>query len=130
MAAFTAAVRNSQIDWFTGKTTPATVATRYITTSLGDLQAGGTENIATITGSSNRIAITTAMAAAAAGSAANTAIITFTASAVGAATVTWVAIYDSLTVGTILGSAAVTSKSVNIGDSLTIQIGNLTVTIT
>jgi hypothetical protein len=130
MAAFVATSLNSMVDWFTGKTTPAAVATRYLTTYSGDPQGAGTENIATITGSANRIAITAAMAAAAAGSSSNTSILTITASAVGAATVDFIAIKDALTAGNTTGSVAVTSKSVGIGDSLTVQVGNLTISIT
>jgi hypothetical protein len=130
MADFVAGVRNSMLDWFTGKTTPAAVANRYITTFNGDPQGAGSENINTITGSANRQIITTKMAAAAGGSAASNADIVFTAAAVGAATVDFVAVYDAITGGNLMGSAAVSSKSVGIGDSLSILSGNLTVAIT
>lgn len=130
MAAFVATVRNTMLDWLTGKTTPAAVATRYITTFNGDPQSGGTENINTLTGSANRVNMTTAMAAAAAGSAASNADITFTASAVGAATVNFVAEYDAITGGNLLASVAVTSKAVGIGDSLKILSTFLTFSIT
>jgi hypothetical protein len=130
MADFTASVRNTMLDWLTGKTTPTAVATRYITTYNGDPQSGGTENIATITGSANRIAITASMDAAASGSAASNADLTFTNSAVGGATVDYVAIMSAITGGTVMASAAVTSKSVGVGDSLKILSGNLTVSIT
>jgi hypothetical protein len=130
MADFVASVRNTMIDWLTGLTTPAAVGTRYITTFNGDPQGAGSENISTLTGSANRQDMTTAMAAAAAGSGASDTDITFTASAVGAATVDFVAVYSAITGGTLLASAAVTSKAVGIGDSLKILSGNLTVAIT
>lgn len=130
MADFTAGTRNSMIDWLTGLTTPAAVGDRYITTFNGDPQGAGSENISTLTGSANRQIITSKMAAAASGSGASNADIQFTASAVGAATVDFVAIYSAITGGTLMGSAAVTSKSVGIGDSLTILSGALTVAIT
>lgn len=131
MADFTAAVRNAQLDWLTGLTTPAAVATRYITTFNGDPQGAGTENISTLTGSANRQDLTAAMApAAAAGVAVNDTDVTFTSSAVGAATVDYVAIMSAITGGVVMASAPVTSKSVSIGDSLKILIGNLTVAIT
>jgi hypothetical protein len=117
------------IDWFTGKTTPAAVATRYITVFNGDPQGAGTEVISTLTGSANRQAITASMGAAAAGAAASTANIVFTAAAVGSATVNFVAIYDALTAGNLLGSVAVASKTPAIGDSLSILSPNLTVSI-
>lgn len=129
MAAFVAGVRNTQIDWLTGKTTPAAVATRYITTFNGDPQSGGTENINTITGSANRQAITAAMGAASGGSAVSGSDITFTNSAVAGATVNFVAEYDAITGGNLMASAAVSSKTVGIGDSLKILAGNLTFAI-
>ena len=130
MADFTATVRNTMIDWLTGVTTPAAVATRYITTYNGDPQGAGVENIATITGSANRQPITASMAAAVGGSSASNADITFTNAAVGAATVDYVAIMSAITGGSVMASAPVTSKSVGVGDSLKILSGALTVGIT
>ena len=129
MADFTATVRNTMIDWLTGITTPAAVATRYITTYNGYPQGAGVENIATITGSADRQPITASMAAAVAGSSASNADITFTAAAVGAATVDFVAIMSAITGGSVMASAPVTSKSVGVGDSLKILSGALTVGI-
>jgi hypothetical protein len=130
MAAFTATPRNAMIDWYTGKTTPVAVATRYISIWNGDPQGAGTEVISTITGSANRQPITASMAAAAAGSAASIANIVFTASAVGSAVVNFIAIHDAITAGNITGSVGVTSKTPNVGDSLSILTGNLIVSIT
>lgn len=131
MADFVASTRNTMIDWLIGKTTPATVATRYITIFNGDPQGAGSEVINTVTGSSNRIDLTTPMGTASAGSATNSSVITFTSSASGAATVDYVAIYDAQTAGNLLASAAATaSKSVTSGDSLTIAASGLTVSIT
>jgi hypothetical protein len=129
MADFTAAVRNSMIDWLTGLTTPAAVATRYVTVFDGDPQGAGTEVINDITGSANRQDLTTAMAAASGGSGASDTDVTFTNSAVGAADVDYVAIYSAITGGTLLASTQVTPKSVGIGDSLKILSGQLTVAI-
>ena len=130
MADFTASPRNAMLEWLVGNTTPAAVATRYITTFLGDPQGAGVENINTLTGSSNRINMTTAMGTASAGAIASDTNISFTASASGAATVNFVAVYDAITGGNLLASVAVTSKSVAIGDSLSILSGNLTFGIT
>jgi hypothetical protein len=129
MAAFTVTPRNAMIDWFDGKTTPAAVATRYITVFNGDPQGAGTEVISTLTGSANRQALTANIGAAAAGVATLTTNIVFTAAAVGSATVNFVAIYDALTLGNLLGSVAVTLKTPAIGDSLSILAPNLTVSI-
>lgn len=130
MADFVASTRNTMLDWLTGLTTPAAVATRYITVFNGDPQGAGSEVINTITGSANRQDMTTAMAAAAAGSAASDTDITFTNSAVGSATVDYVAVYSAITGGTLLASTQVTSKSVSVGDSLKILSGQLTFAIT
>jgi len=130
MPDFTASPRNAMLDWLVGNTTPAAVATRYITTYNGDPQGAGSENISTLTGSANRINMTTAMAAAASGSAASDTDIVFTASASGSVTVDYVAVFDAITGGNLLASAAVTSKSVGVGDSLSILSGNLTFSIT
>lgn len=130
MPAFVADVRDTMIDWLTGLTTPAAVATRYITTYNGDPQGAGSENIATITGSANRIDVTAAMAASSGGNAANDTDIVFTASAAGSAVVDFLAIFDAITGGNLLASTAVTSKSVTTGDSLSITTGNLTFAIT
>lgn len=129
MADFTAATRNAQVDWLTGKATPAAVATRYITTFNGDPQGAGTENIAAITGSANRQPITAAMDAASGGTAANASDITFTNSASGGGTVDFVAIMDAITGGNVMASTAVASKTVSAGDSLKILAGALTAAI-
>lgn len=130
MADFTAAIRDSMLDWLTGEASPAAAATRYITVFNGDPQGAGSEVINTITGSANRQNMTTAMAAASGGSAASDTDITFTASAVGAATVDYVAVYSAITGGTLMASTAVSSKSVGIGDSLKILATQLSFAIT
>lgn len=130
MADFVATAINEMLDWLDGVADPPTVGTRYITTFNGDPQGAGSENINTITGSSNRVAITANMAVASGGSAVSNGDITITASAVGSATVDYVAIYDAQTAGNLLASTAVTSKSVSPGDSLTILSGDLSFTIT
>lgn len=130
MADFVATSINAMLDWLVGNATPAAVATRYITLFNGDPQGAGSEVINTITGSANRQNMTTAMGDAAAGAVASDTLITFTSSAVGAATVDYVAVYSAITGGTLMASTAVTSRSVGVGDALTIQIGALTFTIT
>lgn len=130
MADFSVASINTMLDWYSGVASAPAAATRYITIFDGEPGAGGTEVISTITGSANRQDMTTAMAAAVSAAAANDTLITFTAAAVGAADVDWVAIYSAITGGTLMGKAAVTPKSIGIGDSLTIQVGALTMGIT
>jgi hypothetical protein len=129
MAEFTNSIINTMLDWLTGKTTPAAVAGRFITVFNGDPTSGGTEVIATISGSANRQALTANMGNAAAGVATSTGLITFTNNAAGGATVNFVAIYDAITGGNLMAYTAVTSKTVVAGDGLTIPIGNLTIAI-
>lgn len=131
MAEFVATtVINPMLDWLVGNGDPSATATRYITTFNGDPQGAGSENINTLTGSANRIDLTTAMAAAATGSVTSDTLITFTASAAAGATVDYVAIYDAQTAGNLLASTSVTSKTLTTGDSLTIPIGSITFSIT
>lgn len=130
MAEFVASAINDMLDWLTGIADPAATATRYITTYNGDPQGAGSENISTLTGSANRINMTTAMAAASGGSAASDTDIVFTSSASAGATVDYVAVFDAQTAGNLLASTAVTSRTVLTGDSLSILSGDLTFAIT
>jgi len=128
MSAFVATVTsNIMINWMTAQATPAATATRYITIYNGDPQGTGTEVISTVTGSSTRPSIT--FAAASGGSASSNATVTFTTNAAGGATVDHVAIMTAATSGNIMASAAVTSKTITAGDSLSIASGNATVQI-
>jgi hypothetical protein len=130
MSDFVASARDEMLDWLTGVDDPSVTGTRYITIFDGDPQAGGSEVINTVTGSANRQNMTTAMAAASGGSQASDTDITFTASAVGGADIDYVAVYSAQTGGTLLASAAVTPKTVGIGDSLKILATQLTFAIT
>lgn len=128
MAAFSNIAADYMLDWIVGKTTPAAVATRYL-----DALNSGTSQMTAMTGSANRIAIAAATyftSAAAASAIASTADITFTASSSGAATVNQVALYDAITGGNQYALAAVTTKTLSVGDSLKITTGNLTFSIT
>jgi|SRR5208282_5408267 len=119
---------NVMLNWMTGNNNPAAIGTRYVSIWNGDPQGAGSEVTNTVTGSSTRPSM--AFAAAASGSAASNATTTFTASAAGAATVDHVALHSASTgTGNILASAAVTSKSISIGDALSITSGNCTVSI-
>jgi hypothetical protein len=130
MAVFTATVSSTMLNWLTGNTTPAAVATRYITVFNGDPQGAGSEVISTLTGSANRIAMTAAVPTTATNTVSSNADIVFTTSAVGSSLVTHVAVYSAITAGTLYASAAVTaSKTPAIGDGLRILSGNLTFTI-
>jgi len=124
MSAFTVSPRNAMLDWLVGNANPAATGTRYITTFLGDPQGVGVENIFTLTGSNNRIDMTTAMAASASGVCLSDATITFTNSAAANTSINYVACYDAITGGNLLASAQVVQKDVTTGDSLQILAGN------
>jgi hypothetical protein len=118
------------LNWLTGNTTPAAVATRYISVWNGDPQGAGAEVISTITGSGNRINMTAAVPSTATNTAASNLDLVFTTAAVGAATVSYVSINSAITVGTLYASGPVTTpKSVAIGDGLRIVSGSLTIAI-
>lgn len=130
MADFVASVRDEMLDWLTGIADPPATATRYITVFNGDPQGAGVEVISTITGSANRIDMTTAMVVASSGGAASDTDITFTNQAVDDADVDHVAVYDAITGGTLLASAQVNERHIVVGDSLKILIGALSFGIT
>ena len=129
MAAYTTTVTSAWLNWVSGNTTPSAAATRYITTFNGDPQSGGTENISTITGSANRINMTTAVPTTATATVSSNADIVFTTSASAGATVNYIAIYTAITGGTLLASASVTSRTLVTGDGLKIPSGSLTLSI-
>lgn len=130
MGAFVAAnCSNVQIDWMTGKATPAAIGTRYVSIWNGDPQGAGTEVTSTVTGSATRPSIT--FAAASGGSASSDATVTFTANASGTATINYVALHSASTgTGNVLASCAVTAKNITPGDSVSIASGSATVQIT
>ena len=130
MGAFTNTTSDYMLDWLVGKATPPAVSTRYITTFNGDPAGAGSENINTLTGSANRINLTTAFgSSAAASSTANTALITFFTAASGTGTVDYLAVYDSLTGGNMMASCGITAKLMGLGDGLAINIGQCTFSI-
>lgn len=130
MPEFVATAIDEMIDWLTGVNDPPATGTRYLTTYNGDPQGAGTENINTLNGSPNRIAITSSMAASSGGTGSSDTDIVISASAAGAVTVDYVALFDAQTGGNLLASTSVTSKSIGIGDSLSVPSGNLSFTIT
>lgn len=133
MGEFTDASKNEMVDWLTGKDDPAATGTRYLAVYDGDPQGAGTEVTGTLTGGTTRPTLTSAMAAASSGSAANTSAIEVAAAADDAADATHWAIMDSATVGegTVLASEALAaSQSIAAGNPVSFEIGDLTVSIT
>jgi hypothetical protein len=111
------------LNWLVGYS-GMTQATHYITTSYGDLQTTGTENLSLLTGYPNRVNLTAAFASGASSSAtANTAIITFFLSAISAGTVDHLAVFDSPVSGNLLATCPISSLYIGIGDGLSIASG-------
>lgn len=130
MGELTDTTKNTLLDWLTGKTTPAAVATRYVALFNGDPQGAGSEVTTTIR-IAGRVDLTAAMGAASAGSAANTALIDF-GNAAGNATVSHFAIMDAATAGSVLASDVLTggSQTITIGNPVSFAIGDLSVALT
>jgi len=130
MGELTDATKNTLIDWVTGKTTPATVATRYVALYNGDPQGAGSEVTTTIR-LAGRVDLTAAMGVAGTGVATNSALIDF-GSAAGSATVSHFAVMDAASAGNVLASDVITggSQSVSTGNSVSFAIGSLSVELT
>jgi len=130
MGELTDATKNTLIDWVTGKTTPAAVATRYVALFNGDPQGAGSEVTTTIR-PAGRVALTGAMAAASGGSAGNSGAVDF-GNADAGATITHFAIMDAASAGSVLGSDALSggSQVVSAGNAVSFAIGDLTVELT
>jgi hypothetical protein len=127
VSTFVVGIRNTILDWLTGKASPPAAANRFITVFSGDPQAGGVEVIALLTGSSTRPNATAAMGLALGGVAVNTAPITVVAAAVAGGMVNYAALYDAATGGNLMGSSPVAQRELVATDSLTIPAGALSV---
>jgi len=130
MGELTDATKNTLVDWVTGKTTPAAVATRYVALFNGDPQAAGSEVTTTIR-VAGRVDLTAAMGVASTGIATNTALVDF-GNAAGGATVSHFAFMDAATAGNVLGSDALTggSQTITTGNPVSFAIGDLSIELT
>lgn len=130
MGELTDATKNTLIDWVTGKTTPAAVATRYVALYNGDPQGAGGEVTTTIR-PAGRVALTAAMGVAGAGIATNSGPVDFGNAAAGA-TVSHFAIMDAASAGNILASDALTggSQTISTGNPVSFATGDLSVELT
>lgn len=114
------------LDAWAGRTTYTANAAVYVKLHIGDPGADGTSNAA---GETTRQAVTFGSAAAS-GAISNTAAITWTNLST-AETITWVSFWTASSAGTFLGRDDLpSSKMVAVGDSLTIAISDLDLTIT
>ena len=108
-----------------------TANARFISTWTGDPQGAGVECTGTVTGGVVRPTITFA-AYTTNQSISSNAVCTITASAAAGNTVNYVGIHSnsSTTNATsLLASVAVTSKTLGVGDALSIPVGNCTISI-
>lgn len=130
MGEMTDTTKNTLLDWVTGKTTPAAVATRYVALFNGDPQGAGSEVTTTIR-LAGRVDLTAAMGAASTGTAINTALIDF-GNAAGNATVSHFAVMDAASAGNVLASDILTggSQTITTGNPVSFAIGDLSIALT
>lgn len=124
MGVLTTAGKNQLLDAIDGTTTNLTW---YLAPFNGDPSGAGSEVSGTT--SEGRTQLTSSnMAAAASGSVASSAAITWTAT--GSITVDYVAVYDAASAGNLVGYDAITSKSLANTETVTIPSGSLTFSLT
>ena len=107
-----------------GNNTSFAVATCYVQLHIGDPGAAGTSNTATET---TRKAVS--FGAAASGAISNDAQIQWTSIA-GSQDATHFSLWDASSVGNFLGSGTITANSYTAGDTYTIAIGDLDLSLT
>jgi hypothetical protein len=125
--AFTSYTDNKLIDHLLGSGTFTKPASKYVALFIGDPLSGGTE----ISTSGTAYARQSAAFTITGGVATNTAALEWAAATTAWGSITHVAIYDALSSGNQLVTAALTStKTIGIGDVLRIPISQLSVTLT
>lgn len=126
MGSLAAGERNKMLDSLVGRATYTANAAFYAKLHIGDPGAAGTSNPAAET---TRKSVTFGSGANA-GAISNTAQIQWTSLAA-TETISHVSFWDAASSGTFLGSDDLpTAKNVNTGDTFTIAIGDVTLTIT
>lgn len=125
MGAFADATKNQMLDAMVGRTTYTANAAFYVKLHLGSPGAAGASNPAVET----TRAVAAFTSAAAAGAISNTSAVTWTSVST-TETVTHVSFWTAITAGTFLGADDLpASKALTAGDTLTIAIGDLDLTI-
>ena len=125
--AFSSYLDNQLINHVLGSGTYPKPSSLYVALFVGDPAGGGTEVSTSGTAYSRQSAAFTV----ASNAASNTANLEWSAATSSWGTITHVAIYDASTSGNQLVTAALaTSKTVNTGDIIRVNAGNLTVTLT
>ncbi len=125
MGAFADATKNQMLDAYVGRTTYTANAAFYCKLHLGSPGAAGASNPAVET---TRQAVTFGSAAAA-GAISNTGAVTWTAVST-TETITHISFWTASSAGTFLGADDLpSSKALTAGDTLTIAVGDLDLTI-
>lgn len=120
------------VDWIDGKANMPTYGTSYLALYNGDPSGAGVETTAAICTTRPSYSTEMPSSTGGAGTSTNNADITFTTSAVGGGTVSYVAAFDSATpgAGNMLWYKSVTSNVVSTGNMVKILSGVLVVTAT
>lgn len=110
MATLTTAYLNAVVNYLRGNGAPTAIGDIFLDLFNGDPQSGGSSVLNTLTGSSTRPSIKSAMGASSGGVSQNAALLTVIDPAVAGATVTHVAIYDAATAGNLVASHALSAN--------------------
>jgi hypothetical protein len=125
MAGMSTFMKNSLVNATLRNTAYTSVATVYLALYSTDPRIAGSEVVG---GSYARQAIT--FIAPTAGVTSNAGVINFPTSTAPWGSVTWFAIRDALTVGNLLYTGALTTpRTLVLGDSISVPIGNITITL-
>jgi hypothetical protein len=130
MATIELAYRQAIVNYLRGQGAPTAIADVFLDVFNGDPSAGGTSVLATVTGSATRPSVKSALGAPTSADPAvssNAAVFTLSASAVGVASMAWLALFDAATAGNRVTRAAVTGGAVSsvTGQPAYVPIGNL-----
>ena len=129
MADLPAAILNRLANYLRGAGAPTAITAVYLEVFNGDPQGAGSSTQNALTGSANRINVTSALGAASAGVSTNASQIAVTASASSNTTVTHLALYDAVSGGNLLASKALASgtQTITAGNPFNIPASGLSV---
>jgi hypothetical protein len=118
----------SVVNWLTGNIT-ATTTTMYIAAFNGDPQAGGVEQTINLTGGATRQNLTAAVPSTTTNIASNSIDIFLSLSCITSCSITHLAIMSAATGGSVVASTGVANANINVGDTVIIAAGTLSITI-
>jgi hypothetical protein len=118
---------NALVNWISGVGNMPAATTVYLSLWNGDPESGGAEITSTV--SAGRIALTSmSTSSAGAGSSTNSSALTWTSSATGGGTLTYLGGSDASTSGNLLWKQAISSNVINTGNAVQMLAGGLTIT--